>query len=106
MAEKRSKKLNFPSGADQAKPAESNARRALVAEPAPAKAGDEARIGQKTKLTRRWASRGTRPSAPNDQRRSFAWLFGAICPAEGKAFGIVMLKCNSEAQNCGWEHAL
>ncbi|WP_430253897.1 winged helix-turn-helix domain-containing protein [Neorhizobium sp. DAR64872/K0K18] len=25
---------------------------------------DEARIGQKNKLTRRWARRGTRPSAP------------------------------------------
>ncbi|WP_081377184.1 winged helix-turn-helix domain-containing protein [Rhizobium etli] len=29
---------------------------------------DEARIGQKNKMTRRWAQRGTRPSAPHDQR--------------------------------------
>ncbi len=29
---------------------------------------DEARIGQKNKITRRWAKRGTRPSAPHDQR--------------------------------------
>ena len=29
---------------------------------------DEARIGQKNKLTRRWARRGTRPRAPRDQR--------------------------------------
>jgi hypothetical protein len=29
---------------------------------------DEARIGQKNKITRRWAPRGTRPSAPKDQR--------------------------------------
>ena len=29
---------------------------------------DEARIGQKNKITRRWAKRGTRPSAPKDQR--------------------------------------
>ncbi len=58
---------------------------------------DEARIGQQTKLTRRWAARGTRPSAPRDQRRSSAWIFGAICPAEGKAAGIVMPACNSEA---------
>src|ERR1700730_14965600 len=28
---------------------------------------DEARIGQKNKITRRWAKRGTRPSAPHDQ---------------------------------------
>ncbi|ARU15825.1 transposase [Croceicoccus marinus] len=60
---------------------------------------DEARVGQQTKLTRRWAKRGTRPSAPKDQRRSSAWLFGAICPAEGKAAGIVMPRCNSEAMS-------
>ncbi|MBW4332391.1 IS630 family transposase [Stakelama sp. CBK3Z-3] len=59
---------------------------------------DEARIGQQTKLTRRWARRGTRPSAPRDQRRASAWLFGAICPAKGKAAGIVMPRCNTEAQ--------
>ena len=29
---------------------------------------DEARIGQKNKITRRWAKRGSRPSAPRDQR--------------------------------------
>jgi hypothetical protein len=29
---------------------------------------DEARIGQKNKITRRWTKRGTRPSAPRDQR--------------------------------------
>lgn len=30
---------------------------------------DEARIDQQAKLTRRWAKRGTRPSAPKGQRR-------------------------------------
>src|SRR5438132_7608812 len=39
---------------------------------------DEARIGQKNKITRRWAKRGTRPSAPHDQRTKSAYLFGAI----------------------------
>jgi hypothetical protein len=29
---------------------------------------DEARVGQKNKITRRWARRGSRPSAPSDQR--------------------------------------
>ena len=33
---------------------------------------DEARIGQKNKLTRRWARRGTRPRAPRDQRTEWA----------------------------------
>ena len=29
---------------------------------------DQARVGQKNKIARRWARRGTRPSAPSDQR--------------------------------------
>ena len=47
--------------------------------------GDEARIGQKNKITRRWARRGTRPAAPHDQRTASTYIFGAICPKEGKA---------------------
>jgi transposase len=58
---------------------------------------DEARVGQKNKITRRWAKRGTRPSAPNDQRTASAYIFGAICPAEGKGAGLVLPSCNSEA---------
>jgi hypothetical protein len=37
---------------------------------------DEARIGQKNKITRRWAKRGTRPSAPHDQRTASTYIFG------------------------------
>ena len=58
---------------------------------------DEARIGQKNKITRRWAKRGTRPSAPHDQRTKSAYLFGAICPADGKAAGLVLPFCNTTA---------
>ena len=58
---------------------------------------DEARIGQKNKITRRWAKRGTRPSAPHDQRTASAYIFGAICPAEGKGAGLVLPRCNSAA---------
>ena len=58
---------------------------------------DEARVGQKNKITRRWARRGTRPSAPRDQRTQSAYIFGAICPAEGKAAGLVLPRCNTQA---------
>ena len=58
---------------------------------------DEARIGQKNKITRRWAKRGTRPRAPHDQRTRSAYIFGAICPREGKGAGLVLPRCNSEA---------
>ncbi len=50
----------------------------------------EARVGQKNKLTRRWAWRGTRPRALRDQRTERAYIFGAIYPAEGKGAGLVM----------------
>ena len=58
---------------------------------------DEARIGQKNKLTRRWARRGTRPSAPRDQRTASAYIFGAICPRQGKGAALVLPRCNSAA---------
>ena len=61
--------------------------------------GDEARVGQKNKITRRWAKRGTRPSAPSDQRTASAYIFGAICPKEGKAVGLVLPRCNTEAMD-------
>jgi len=58
---------------------------------------DEARIGQKNKITRRWAKRGTRPRAPHDQRTKSAYIFGAICPKEGKGAGLILPRCNTEA---------
>ncbi len=60
---------------------------------------DEARIGQKNKITRRWARRGTRPSAPQDQRTSSAYIFGAICPKRGKGAALVLPWCDTEAMN-------
>jgi hypothetical protein len=57
----------------------------------------DARIGQKNRLTRRWARRGIRPRAPHDQRTAWAYLFGAICPAEGKGAGLVMPFCDTAA---------
>jgi hypothetical protein len=37
-----------------------------------------------------WARRGTRPSAPQDQRTKWADVFGAIRPAESGAAGLAM----------------
>src|ERR1700733_3032350 len=54
--------------------------------------GDEARIGQKNKITRRWAKRGSRPS---DQRTASTYIFGAICLKEGKAVGLIPPWCNT-----------
>ncbi len=60
---------------------------------------DEARIGQKNKITRRWEKRGTRPSAPKDQRTRSAYIFGAICPARGVGAALVLPRCNTAAMN-------
>lgn len=58
---------------------------------------DEARLGQKNKITRRWAQRGTRPRALADLRTKSAYLFGAICPARGTGAAVVMPHANGEA---------
>ena len=60
---------------------------------------DEARIGQKTKITRRWTKRGPRPSASRDQRTASADIFGAICPREGKGAALVLPRCNTAPMN-------
>jgi hypothetical protein len=37
-------------------------------------------VGQKNKLTYRWARKGLRPRAAHDQRTQSTYLFGAVCP--------------------------
>ena len=61
--------------------------------------GDRARIGQKNEITRRWARRGTRPAAPHDQRTASTYIFGAVCPEEGKGAALVMPRCDTEAMS-------
>ncbi|WP_162854742.1 IS630 family transposase [Sphingobium estronivorans] len=60
---------------------------------------DEAGVGQKNIITRRWARRGTRPSAPKDQRTKSAYIFGAICPELGKGAGLVLPFCNTDTMS-------
>lgn len=60
---------------------------------------DEARVGQQGTLTRIWARRGTRPRAVSDHRFTWAYLFGAICPARGTGAAVIMPEVNVEAMN-------
>jgi hypothetical protein len=46
-----------------------------------------------------WARRGSRPPAPADQRTASTYIFGAICPAQGKAVGLILPWCNTGAMN-------
>jgi DDE superfamily endonuclease len=58
---------------------------------------DEMRVGQKNKLTYRWARKGARPRAIHDQRTQSTYLFGAVCPDRGTGAALVLPACNSEA---------
>jgi hypothetical protein len=57
---------------------------------------DEMRVGQKNKLTYRWARKGSRPRATHDQRTQSTYLFGAVCPELGTGAALVLPACNSE----------
>src|SRR4029077_20284445 len=60
---------------------------------------DEARIGQKNSLTRVWGQTGGRPAAPKDLGFASAYVFGAVCPSQGKAAALIMPVCNTAAMN-------
>src|ERR1019366_4766880 len=47
----------------------------------------------------RWAKRGSRPSAPRDQRSASTYIFGAVCPQQGKGAALILPACNTEAMN-------
>lgn len=63
---------------------------------------DEARVGQRGTVTRIWAAKGSRPRVIRQQQFEATYVFGAVCPAEGKAVALVMPKANSE----GMQHHL
>ena len=50
-----------------------------------------AHLARRTALT----EGGSRPSAPSDQRTASTYIFGAICPKEGKAVGLILPWCNT-----------
>lgn len=58
---------------------------------------DEARVGQRGTLTRIWAAKGSRPRVIRQQQFQAAYVFGAVCPTEGKAAALVMPKANSDS---------
>jgi hypothetical protein len=57
---------------------------------------DEMRVGQKNKLTYRWARTGSRPRAIHDQRTQSTYLFGAVCPERGAGAAHVLPAFNTE----------
>jgi transposase len=58
---------------------------------------DEARVGQRGTVTRMWAPKGSRPRVIRQQQFEAAYVFGAVCPAQGKAAALIMPQANSES---------
>jgi len=50
-------------------------------------------------LTRVWAERGSRPPAPRDQRREWAYIFSAVCPHRDIGAALVLPYANAQAMN-------
>ena len=58
---------------------------------------DEMRVGQKNKLTYRWARKGSRPRAVHDQRTQSTYVFGAVCPSRDTGVAVIMPYADTEA---------
>ena len=56
---------------------------------------DETRIGQQGSTTRLWTKKGTRPRAIKQQQFTYAYLYGAVCPARQLAIGLALPNANS-----------
>jgi hypothetical protein len=60
---------------------------------------DEARIGQKGRVTQVWYQRGIRPRGLRDHRFASAHLFGAVCPERGQGVALVLPEADTAAMN-------
>jgi hypothetical protein len=58
---------------------------------------DEARIGQKGRLTHVWYQRGTRPRGVHQQGFASAHLFGAVCPERDAGVALAMPEVSTAA---------
>jgi hypothetical protein len=60
---------------------------------------DEARVGQKGRVTRVWYQKGARPRGVRQQGFSSAHLFGAICPERGEGVALVLPEVSTAAMD-------
>lgn len=56
-------------------------------------------MGQQGSLTRIWAEKGTRPRNIRQQQFEYAYIYGAVCPKNDDAVGLLLPVANSEAMN-------
>ena len=60
---------------------------------------DEARVGQKGRLTHVWYQKGVRPRGVRQQGFASAHLFGAVCPERGEGVALVLPEASTAAMD-------
>jgi transposase len=60
---------------------------------------DEARVGQKGRTGHRWWLRGERPRGLCDRRFEWAYIYGAVRPATGESFALVLPEVSTETMS-------
>jgi putative transposase len=60
---------------------------------------DEARVGQKGRVTHVWYQKGQRPRGLREHRFASAHLFGAVCPERGAGVALVLPEVSTVAMN-------
>jgi hypothetical protein len=60
---------------------------------------DEARVGQKGRLTHVWYQKGVRPRGLRQQGFASTHLFGAVCPERGEGVALVLPELSTAAMN-------
>ena len=58
---------------------------------------DEARVGQKGRVTRVWWQKGVRPRGLHEHRFASAQLFGAVCPERDAGVALVLPEVSTTA---------
>jgi DDE superfamily endonuclease len=60
---------------------------------------DEARIGQKGRVTHAWYAKGVRPRGRREHRFASAHLFGAVCPGRDTGVALVLPEVSTAAMD-------
>ncbi len=60
---------------------------------------DEARVGQKGRVTRVWYERGVRPRCARDLGFAMAYQFGAVCPERDAGVALALPEVSTAAMN-------
>ena len=60
---------------------------------------DEARVGQKGRVTHVWHQRGRRPRGLREHRFASAHLLGAVCPERDTGVALVLPEADTAAMN-------